>query len=53
MMRPNGEMQYLRALIADLADALGQDPVTGAVTAHQASVTSRFVLPTNPVLRNL
>ena len=51
--RPDGQVQYLRALVADLADALQQPPVTGPIQETQASVTSRFTFRPKPVLRNL
>lgn len=53
LARPAVQFQYMRALVADVADALGQDPATGPVVGDQASLTSRFVLPKDPVLRNL
>jgi hypothetical protein len=53
LARPAEQFQYLRALVADLADALNQEPMTGPVSGHQAPLTSRFVLPPDPLLRNL
>ncbi len=51
--RADGQLTYLRALIADLADALDDLPVTGPIHQKQAPVTSRFDQPRYPVLRNL
>ncbi len=53
MRRPAEQMQYIRAFVADLEDALGQAPITGAVAGQQARDTSRFTPRTRPVLRNL
>lgn len=51
--RPADQIQYIRALVADLEDALGQHPVTGPLEGHQASATSRFSSRIRPLLRNL
>jgi hypothetical protein len=53
LSRPEVQFQYLRALVADLADALGQEPVTGPVQGFRAPLTDRFNLPRDPLLRNL
>lgn len=53
LARPAAEFQYLRALVADVADALNQAPATGPISGIQAPLTSRFALPRDPVLRNL
>lgn len=46
--RPENQLQYLRSLVADLADRLGQPPISGSVMGKQASPPFR-----NRVLRNL
>ena len=53
LARPTAQFQYLRALVADVADALNQAPATGPISGIQAPLTSRFALPRDPVLRNL
>jgi hypothetical protein len=53
LSRPADQFQYLRALVADLADALDQVPATGPVEGVRAPLTDRFTLPPDPVLRNL
>ena len=53
LSRQAEQFQYLRALVADLADALGQDPVTGPVQGVRAPRTDPFNLPRDPLLRNL
>jgi hypothetical protein len=53
LTRPAAQFQYLRALVADVADALDQAPATGPISGIQAPLTSRFALPRDPVLRNL
>jgi len=51
--RPPLEVQYLRSLIEDLADALQTTPATGPVNpADTAPSTSRHHLPQYPTLRN-
>lgn len=51
--RPAEQFQYLRALVADVADALQQPPATCPVVGVCAPLTDRFAVPQNPVLRNL
>ena len=53
LARPDDHFAYLRALVDDLADALGEDPITGPVREPGAAATSRSRRPRNPVLRNL
>jgi hypothetical protein len=53
LSRPAEQFQYLRALVADLADALDQAPATGPVVGVRAPLTDRFTLPPDPLLRNL
>ena len=49
---PTG-LPFLRAMIADIADGLRQDPITGPAVGPEAPETSRFKLPPDPLLRNL
>jgi hypothetical protein len=51
--RPTEHFQYLRALLADLAEGLGEEPTIGPVPGTQAPITSRAARRTSPVLRNL
>jgi hypothetical protein len=53
LARPDGEVQFLRSFVADLADALSQEPITGPVTQPQAPATSRFTQRRVRTLRNL
>lgn len=53
LSRPEHHFQYLRALLADVEDRLGQHPTTGPVLGSQAVATSRFTPRPDPVLRNL
>ncbi|MCX4242924.1 hypothetical protein [Paraliomyxa miuraensis] len=46
-------LPYLRSLVADIADALGQEPVVGPIEGHQAPLTCRKHAPTEVLLRNL
>lgn len=47
------QMPFLRALVADVADALDQEPSVGLVDAPQAPMTSRQRAPADAILRNL
>lgn len=47
------QMPFLCALVADIADALGQDPSVGPIHAPQARLTSRQHAPADAILRNL
>jgi hypothetical protein len=51
--RPANHVQYVRALLADLADGLMQTPTTGPVSGLQAPLTSRFTSRNPHTLRNL
>lgn len=51
--RPATQLQFLRALVADVADALQQAPTTGSIDDPQARETSRFTARPQPILRNL
>ena len=53
VLRRQEAVPFIRALVADVADALGQDPVTGPVPGVRAPLTDRFHLPRDPLLRNL
>lgn len=53
LTRPAAQFQYLRALVADVAEALNQVPATGPILGGEAPLTSRFALPRDTVLRNL
>jgi hypothetical protein len=46
-------MPFLRSLVADIADALEQEPSVGPVHEHQAPLTSRQRAPRDAILRNL
>lgn len=50
--RPAEHLQYVRSLVADLEDVLGQAACTGT-DGRQAATTSRFTRRLDPVLRNL
>jgi hypothetical protein len=51
--RPAAQLQFLRAFVADVADALDQAPGVGSIHDPQAAETSRFTSRPRPVLRNL
>lgn len=51
--RPPEQFQYLRALLADLEERLGEPSSLGPVPGAQAPLTSRFTPRMDPVLRNL
>jgi hypothetical protein len=53
LARPDEQLRFLRALVADLEDGLEQVPSAGTVTEVQAPETSRFSPRRCPVLRNL
>jgi hypothetical protein len=53
LSRPVNHFSYLRALLADLAEGLADNPETGPVLGSQALLTSRFTQRREPVLRNL
>ncbi len=46
-------MPFLRSLIDDLADGLGQEPAIGVLHITGAPETCRLTLPADPCLRNL
>ncbi len=53
LARADHHFKYLRALIADVADTLGEDPVTGKLTGAIADLTNPLRKRPQRVLRNL
>lgn len=47
------QMPFLRSLVADIADALDQEPSVGSIEDPQARLTSRHHAPADAILRNL
>lgn len=53
LSRPSPQLKYLASLIDDIADALGQQPVTGQLDRALAPLTARVSKNPLPLLRNL
>lgn len=53
LARDASHLAYLRSLIADVADVVGQPPATGVQTGKPAALTSHQTGTTGRVLRNL